>query len=86
MVSLLPSCAMFVKPKVGEALEIIDSGERLGLFVHFLNYVWLWGIETLSPFAAYFFPTGSEFTVSDQAPWGLGSRSSKSISVMDEDS
>lgn len=86
MVSVLPSCAMFVKPEVAEALEIIGSGERLGLFVHFLSYVCLLGIETLSPLAAYFFPAGSEFPLSDQAPWGLGSRSSKSISVIDEDS
>ena len=58
---------MFVQPRVGEALEIIGSSTKLGLFVHLLNHVCLLGSEILSPFTACFFPAGGEFTVSSHS-------------------
>lgn len=65
MASILSSSAMFVQFGVGKALEIIDSNKKLRLSLCFLNHVYLLGIENLWPFAAYFFPAGREFTVSN---------------------
>lgn len=71
MVSVLTSSAMFVQLEVGEALEITGSSKKLGLFVNSLNQFCLFGSETYSQFPAYFFPVGSEFSVSGQAALGV---------------
>lgn len=67
MVFIHLSSTVFVQPKVGEALEIIGSSKKLGLFLHLLNHIRFLGSEMLFPFAAYFFPAGGEFTVSGHA-------------------
>lgn len=70
MASVLSSSAMFVQHEVEEALEIIASSKKHGLFVHFLNRVCFLGSKTHSQLAAYFFPVGSEFTASGQVALG----------------
>lgn len=70
MVSVLSSSAMFVQLEVGEALEIIGSSKKLGLFVSFLNYFCLLGSEIYFQFVVAFSPIDSEFSVSGQAALG----------------
>lgn len=71
---------MFVQLEGGETFEITGSSKKLGLFVHFLNWFYILGSETLPNMLLPFSLLVVSSLCQARQPWRLRSRCSKSMS------